>query len=241
MNNKIKNCGTLAVIKNNNLLEVRMSFFAKSFLVLTLSLFSAASIAQSAKATGRVGGINILDSSQMGWSTIMDSSLKMANKKELFIQASLECGLYTQTQVSGKKGQRDSSSASAEVKLRVLVDGQVVAPGEITYCSRSQELSAVLGGVLESCSDSNLDGTIEQAECEFSDEEIELVLKTMSANSFGFIAANLGAGDHRIQVQAKISSDSDSQNGSASALASIGHGSVLIEEVRAIQGDVFEF
>ena len=208
---------------------------------LVFVVFAGEAAAQSAKATGRVGGINILDSSQMGWSTIMDSQIKMANQKDLFIQASLECGLYTQTKVVGKKGSSDTSSASAEVKLRVLIDGKEVSPGQITFCSRQQELSAVLGGVLESCSDSNGDGTMSQDECEFSDEEIELVLKTMSANSFGFIAGDLSSGNHRIEVQAKIESDSSSTAGSSSAKASIGHGSVLINAVRAVKGDQFEF
>lgn len=212
------------------------------FFIISISmLFTGGALAQSAKATASVGNIGILDSQDMQWSTIMENDIRMANKKDLFMSASLECGLYTQTQVKGKQGERDSASAEAKVMLRVLVDGQEAKPGAIVYCERAQELTAVLGGVLEECTDANGDGTIMSDECLFSDEEIELVLKTMSANSFNFILDNLGSGMHNIKVQAKIESASESGQGSASAKASIGHGSIVIEEVRMTNDEVIDF
>ncbi len=212
------------------------------FILCTATLFISVNIsAQSSKATAAVGDIGILDSAQMSWSTVMSSKIRTANAKDLFMNVALECGLYTKTQVKGKKGESDASMANAKVMVRVMIDGKEAKPGKIVFCERQQDLSAVLGGVLESCTDSNLDGTIEQDECEFSDEEIELVLKTMSANSFNFILDNLRSGEHLVEVQAKIDSGSSAQQGSADARATIGHGSVLIEEVRMIKDQVIDF
>jgi len=43
----------------------------------------------------------------------MSSKIKIANEKDLFMNVALECGLYTQTLVSSKRGISDTSIASA--------------------------------------------------------------------------------------------------------------------------------
>lgn len=219
----------------------------KSILFITLiasllipSLVSAESL-PSAKATARVGNISLLDAERMDWSTIMSSKIKTSNKKELMMNVSLECGLATKTRVKSKRGESDTSSAEASVLVRVLVDGKEAAPGVISFCKRSQELTAVFGGVMESCTDANGDGTITIDECIFTDEELELVLNTMNANAFNFILANISTGVHEIKVQAKIGSKTSSMSGSAEAKGSIGKGAITIEEVRMIKNDAIEF
>ena len=213
----------------------------KNLLLMALLSLTLPTYGQSAKATAAVGNINILDSSDLGWSTIMEQDIRTSNKKDLFMDVSLECGLYTKTEVKGQKGSKDTSKAKAVVRVRVLVDGKEAKPGEVVFCEREQELSAVLGGVLESCTDSNGDGTIISDECLFSDEEISLMLKTMTANSFNFILDNMGSGRHHVEVQAQIQSKSEAGQGSASAKASIGKGSVVIEEVRMIKDELIDF
>ena len=59
----------------------------------------------------------------------------------------------------------------------------------------------------------------------------------MSANSFNFIAPDLEAGIHKVEVKATCVSAAWSENGNAGAIAAIGLGSVTIEEVRMIQGE----
>jgi hypothetical protein len=191
----------------------------------------------SAKATARIGGVNLLDETAVDWRTIMASKLKTANKRDLLMNASIECGLATQTEVKGQKGNKDTSTAKATIQLRILIDGQPAEPGPITFCQRTQELTAVFGGVLESCQDRNGDGVFSSDECEFSDKELNLVLNTMNANAFNFIAPNVSSGTHTIELQAKIATDTSSQNGSAEALASIGHGAMTIESVRMIENE----
>ena len=63
----------------------------------------------------------------------------------------------------------------------------------------------------------------------------------MNANSFNFILDDLGSGVHMVEVQAQIKSASSSQNGTAEARASIGKGSVTIEQVRMFKDDPIEF
>jgi hypothetical protein len=192
----------------------------------------------SAKATAQVGTIAILNTTEMDWTTIMSNTIKTPNQKDLFIDVSLECGLYTDTKVKGKGGDPLVAEAMSAVMAQVLIDGQEAYPGAVNFCRRSQELKAVFGGVFESCYDENGDGIIEYWECEFSDEELELVLDTMNANAFNFIQDDLGPGDHVIEVQAMISSTVGYEDPNfADAHASIGKGSVTVEEVRMIQNE----
>jgi hypothetical protein len=185
----------------------------------------------STKASAFFGDIAILDSAELSWSNIMTTRIKTSNGKTLFINPSLECGLYTQTTVRSQRGRKDTSTASATVQMQVLVDGVPAQPGVVVYCSRIQQLSGTLGGILQSCSDVDGDGTTTAEECELSDEEISLLLNTMDATSFNF-GADVGAGVHTVTVQAKISTSTSRQTGSATALATIGKGAVVVTEQR---------
>jgi hypothetical protein len=185
----------------------------------------------STKAAAFFGDIAILNSTDLAFTTIMKTQIKTSNNKTLFINPSLECGLFTQTTVRSKNGTKDTSTASATIQMQVLVDGVAAQPGVVIYCSRTQQLSATLGGILQSCTDVNGDGTTTASECQFTDEEISLLLSTMDAASFNF-GATLGTGVHEIAVQAKISTSTSAQTGSAEAFATIGKGSVVVTEQR---------
>jgi hypothetical protein len=201
-----------------------------------LGLASTSALAQSAKATAKVGDVNVLNQTSFGWTTILSNTIKTANQKDLFIDVSLETGLYTQTKVRSN-GNKDTSSADATIKVQVLVDGVPAYPGDVVFDQRSQTLSATLGGILENCTDSNGDGDIDLNDCTLAPEEIELILDTMAAHSFNFIMDDLGPGEHAVEVQAMISTSGSSGAGSASANATIGNGSVTVEEVRLIKGE----
>jgi len=107
------------------------------------------------------------------------------------------------------------------------------------YCDGATGYGVNPGEGTETC----LDGVI-TLPCEFTlaDEEIELVLDTMSAHHFNFVVKNLESGMHTIEAQVKIVTDGDSENGSWSAKAGVGKGSLTIEEVRATNSpDGIEF
>jgi hypothetical protein len=173
---------------------------------------------------------------------VLKSFIHTSNKKELLIGVSLETGVYTQTKVKGKNGSSDESNAWAGVNVTVFVDGFPAEPGTVTFNMREQQMSAVLGGVIESCAFTptvNVDGTVDNSftveeDCIVTDEEIELIQRTMSAHHFNFVAPNLSSGDHHITVKAEIAS---AIAGSASATALVGKGSMTVESVRAINQD----
>jgi hypothetical protein len=210
-------------------------------LILGSNLASAQS-GPASKATMKMGGINILNKgSTGGFTTILKTQIKTSSQKDLMMNVALECGLLTRTKVSSKQGISDTSSAQASVKLRVMVDGREASPGEVVYCKRSQELSATFAGIMQSCTDTNADGTITQDECTWTAEELTLVLDTMNANSFNFGLLQVGTGLHNIEVQAAIESGTTVQFGAADANASIGKGSITVEEVRLIKDAVIDF
>ena len=190
--------------------------------------------------------------------------------KELFINPSLQCGIVTDTTVKSLNGSEDSAEARGTIRVRVQItapDGTVsyaqpnntgatADPAELNddglvYCDRIQTLKAKFSGL--NCTaapyeftdgdgdgvDDVVDGSVTCAD----PEELQLILKTLNANSFSFVRADVGSGVHTIRIQARTSANVgvSSANGSlAGAEAFIGAGSATIEEVRMIKGNTGE-
>jgi hypothetical protein len=198
--------------------------------------------------------------------------IKVPQGKELLIGVSAEVGLLTDTSIKGKDGGAAKAIAGASGVVVVVAHrvgdcepgegitcGAVALPGEITLNSRVQTLSATLGGVIESCIDSEVDGIIDVSEdCVVSDEEIGLILETVSANHFNFVAPNLDQGEYDItayfttRAEGTIDIDECTVGGDAEdtclggdgevfarahAEAFIGSYMVTVQEVRAVKGD----
>jgi len=211
-------------------------------LVLGAGVVWASNSQPASKATAQVGDINIINSTDMDWATILTQDIKTPNGKDLFIDVSLECGLYTMTHVKSKGGQKDRSMAEAVVKVQVLVDGEPAYPGGVVFSYREQTLSAKFMGIFtgECLEVDPVNHTVTINYTCLEPEELELILNTMSANSFNFIMDDLTSGVHTIEVQAMIVTDTDVQAGTAAAWATIGKGSVTIELVRMIKGEDIE-
>jgi len=218
---------------------VSISMVALLAIITVFGVASGQTSQPSSKVTAKVGDIAILDSEGMEWTTILSNNLKTANQKDLFVDVSLECGLYTDTLVKSA-GTKDTAKAEAGVYVRVLVDDAEMYPGEVVFCRRTQTLTALFGGIMESCTDLNGDGTITYDECIWTPEELELVLDTMNANSFNFILDDLTSGVHTVAVQARISTVAEAGAGVADAKATIGKGSVTVESVRLIKDEDIE-
>lgn len=185
----------------------------------------------SGKATVNVTDLTLIEETEaQAWTTVLSSTIKPpGGNQALFIDVSLMCGLYTQTQVQSKGGNKDTSSAEGTVTVRVLLNGDEAHPGEVVFCNRYQELSAELQGIIDV-----VDGSVVVTDY----ETIELIQRTMSANAFNFIADGLDPSTvYQIEVQALVGTDTDSGNGSASAAASVGKGSVTVDAVRLVKGD----
>jgi hypothetical protein len=206
--------------------------------VAFLSFGATTAFAQnpSAKFAAQATDLKVVEENNLDWKTVLETTIKTPNKKDLLIGASFQTGLFTRTQVKGKNGSTDSSTAKATLKVKVLVDEKAAYPGEVVYDSREQILSATLGGVIESCQDGS-DGSVPDGiinvptECVVTDEMIELLLDTMAAHHYNFVVANLGPGTHKVKVQVKVDTTNDTT--STRAVASWGPGSLTVEEVRA--------
>ncbi len=220
-------------------------------LVAALLLLPAVGFAQSAKSA--VGTVDLTlvpaissftNGNYVGvWRDVITSGLHTSQQKDLVIGASLEVGIFTDTQVSSQRGTKDTSSAEAQVQVRVVIDKgtpaeRIAAPGEVTFNRRKQDLIAQFGGVLQSCTDQDQDFTITIDECTFTDETLQLMLETLSAHAFFFILDDLGAGNHTVTVQARVSTGTYSEAGSANARAWVGKGSMSVEEARFVKGAV---
>lgn len=230
----------------------RMQALATASLAITLLAASAAGQSQpSSKVTAQVGLINVMDelsvttNSSGGtvgvWTDVLRNNLKTPNQKDVFIGVSLEVGLLTDTLVRSKNAVSDTSMSAAGVEVRVLIDGVEALPGTITFGRRTQTLTATFQGIIDGCLavDTNTWSVVIDPDC-VQPEELQLVLETMNANAFHFIAADLAAGVHTIQVQARINLGASAQAGSARARALIGHGAVTVESVRMIRNEDIE-
>ena len=118
----------------------------------------------SSKVTAKTANLTLLPKTTGtgDWQTLLSNTIKTSNMKDLFITASFEVGLFTQTLVSSKNMVKDTSTADANVQVRVMLDGKVVEPGQVVYGRRTQTLSATLdqpGWVPEHCARSSLRDT----------------------------------------------------------------------------------
>lgn len=209
--------------------------------ILAIALLTTTSaFAASAKFTANVGTMAVVSpmlatNDADDWTTVLSGQIHSATPKDLLIGVSLETSLLTDTLVRSSGGTKDTSTAESGIEVKVLVDGIEAAPGVVVFDKRKQQLSATLGGYYTNCTDTNLDGITDViTECQLAQEEIDLLLETTAAHHFNFIQANLGQGTHNIVVKSKISNNTVSTNGTASASALLGKGSLSVEEVQAV-------
>jgi len=200
----------------------------------------------SSKVTAKTANLTLLPETHVtgAWQTLLSNKIKTANQKDLFIHASFEVGLYTDTLVRSKGMVSDTSTAKATVKVRVVLDPgtaaeRVVEPGEVVYGRRSQTLSATLEGAIAGCLTiaTNIDGSLSivlDPLC-VQPEVVQLILDTMDAASFSFVAVNVPQGVHTVAVQAQIETSGTAQNGTFVATGMIGKGAVTVESVRLIK------
>ncbi len=179
------------------------------------------------------------------WQTVLEQAIKTANNHDLLISAAFEVGLLTDTTVNSKNMILDTSTATASVKVRALVDGVVVAPGEVVYGKRTQTLTAQLEGAIAGCLSiiTNSAGGLQiilDTNC-VQPEVIGLLTDSVSANSFQFAAPDLSAGFHDVQIQARIDALGGNQNGTFDAVALLGKGTLTAEAVRLVKDPLFPY
>ena len=193
----------------------------------------------AAKATAKIGYVYALEKEVP--TVILSQAIKTPNGKGLFIDVSVECGLLTNTLVQSKKGNKTTAKAEASVMVWVTVDGEYADPGHVTFCKRTQELTATFSGLLSACVDP-MTGIIDP-DCVaiLEPEEVGLILDTMTANSFNFYYGVELSGVHTVDVWAQIGTPVSviglDPGASFAAEALIGRGSVTIDLVRLIKDE----
>lgn len=237
----------------------RLSIVCLAF-VLAITFGFANAYAASAKATCQAGDLSEVQFHSYG--TIFEQIIHTASQKDLFVDVSLECGLTTNTKVMSKVLEKALATAEAAVMVRVLVDpvfdseGNVLniedalaTPGEVTFARRHQTLIAEFAGDISGAL-SIVDGALVIDETLIAPETLQLILDTMTANSFNFMFADLAAGDHTVVVQANpIYIDTvdgqeinleDYEGSAGISKAYVGKGSVTVESVRMVKDEVVE-
>ncbi len=160
--------------------------------------------------------------------TLLETTIKTpgSGSTALLIRPSMVTGLFTKTKITQYLTE---ATAVAGVQVRVLIDGDVVAPGSnygkpagaedgwVFYDKRFQQLSSNLFGQIENC---GLDST---TEC-----YIQLVQSTLSAHSLDFVAGNVGVGDHTLKVEWRLQPSTETAN----EKACVGPGVLTVEQVK---------
>ena len=228
---------------------MRKSILIALAVVLVVALGAGVALAgngqPASKATAKVGDIAWLEEEEV-WTPILTQNIKTPNMKDLFIDVSLQCGIYTETVVLSKKMEKDLATAVGTISVRVkVVDtatddlvAYALPPFDggdgVVFAMRSQTLWAVLQGEVELITEPELGIII------VAPEEIGLILDTMDAHSFNFVAPDLPQGDHTIVVEARLDTYTElggTELGFAAADAAIGYGTVTIQQVRMIKGE----
>ncbi len=173
------------------------------------------------------------------WVTVLSGIIKTSQNKDMFISGSIEAGLFTETLVRSKNMKKDTSTAFVSIQVQALVDGSQVPPGVVTYAARTQTLSATLEGAIAGCLTivTNIDGSLSivlDENC-VTPEEIDLILSTLSAASFDFVAVDVPQGVHTVSLQARITTSTSSQLGSATAEGLVGKGTMIVTSVRLVK------
>ena len=230
-------------------------------IVLASAMFSITAMAQSAKFAAtyndsRFSVVSIIDSaSQPNDCNLNDgytyATIKVPQDKELLVGVSSEVLLITDTSIKGKAGGQARALAYAGADVTVGAcpveggDCKVAAPGSVILADRFQILEGTLGGVLTNCTDSNGDGDIDLNDCVLEDEEISLIIDSLTSHHFNFVLPNMDQGDYDIkaffgtEACNQISSDGDAE-AFAFAVAAIGKSMVTVQQVRATKNGIID-
>jgi len=213
-------------------MQMKKRVLVVSVALLSLALMASVASAQnpSAKFAATVSEAVLIPTggADVPFTPVLVNHLKTGSKKDLLIGASLQTGLITDTTVKSKGGDLSTAEAVAKIKVRVLVDGVAAHPAAVVYDARLQRLEAQFAGL--NCTASLITGLVTCTD----PEVLRLLLDTMGAHHFNFVAANLAAGDHTVVVEVAVDIAATATGGGlASAQAGVGVGSLTIEEVRA--------
>jgi hypothetical protein len=156
----------------------------------------------------------------------LNSIIKTSEKADLIISLTAECALTTDVKIKGS-GKEETSSSMAQIKIRVLVDGEEATPGEVVFAYRKMELKGLLWAP------ENFDPIDPENLLDLPEQYIEIYEETRTANAFNFIAKNVGSGVHTIEVQVMADASADFEGSRIGAV--LGKRTLVVEAVQMIQ------
>ena len=177
---------------------------------------------------------------------LLSTTIKTPNSGQtaLLIRPSLLTGLFTKTKVDNTT-LNGTATAIAGVRVRVLIDNKVVAPGAPVGCD------VTIGS--ETCPNSTISGN--DAGWVYYDKRfqqlstnipsflgpncstdpdvitpcyIDLILSTLNAGSFDFVVGDVGGGDHNLIVEWQL----EPSSAQANQAACVGPGVLTVEQVK---------
>lgn len=197
----------------------------------------AAAQAASSKFAAHVTGVLVTNGA--GGEGTLTVPIKTANKSDLLVGVSLQSSVLTETKTKGRSGETNLSVAEGKVDVCIEIDGGAhtdFAPDCVTFEMRRQTLETKLSGVLTCPGDDFCEVT--------DDEEVNLLLETMSANHFNFVVRDLSSGNHTVTATITGSTDTSCATADETCRAevAVGPGSITVEQVRATNdGEGIEF
>jgi hypothetical protein len=158
------------------------------FLGLPMGMVFAQSETAAELATQNVGPVNkVLTTS--AWTPLLAADFKKPVKKDLSIAVSLECGLFTGTDVD--------AFTDATVIVRVFMDGNLTAPGILHYCRKTNGLVPPFNG-LATCTSSSL------SSCGFSSADLAEIARNLRSHDFSVLLINIPSGIQHIRVEGSV-------------------------------------
>jgi hypothetical protein len=152
----------------------------------------------------------------------LSSIIKTSEKADLIIGVTAECALTTDVKIKGS-GKEETSESMAQIKIRVLVDGEEAEPGDVVFAYRKM----ILKGLLWGPDDVDPEGLLELPE-----QYIEIYEETRTANAFNFVAKNVGSGVHEIEVQVMTDTTEGFDGGAVGAV--LGKRTIVVEAVQMV-------
>jgi hypothetical protein len=169
------------------------------------------------------------------WTKIeaLDLAIKTGTPKDLVITVSLESSLMTQNKIKGS----GSTEAQASVDVLVKVDGEPVWVCD-TYGDRRDAIVVFNRRLVRLSGDLSHNVTVTPTgivEVEIEDHWLELYMETKSANSFSFIARDVGPNVSNVEVWVRAWGygrvDPPDREEIADFLVTLGKASVVVDEV----------
>lgn len=196
---------------------------------------------RASKATAVVGNITWLDPNTRSWEPILDQPIKMAQHKDLFVDVSMLCGLFTQTEATAiSQGGWDEGEAVAKIMVRVYAEDEDLVKH---WASPTAGFGNETAGIIFAMRQQNLWAQLNTYNVT-DNMTIGLALDTMDAHAFNFIIPDLDSGEYNVVIEAMtyseppVAAKGRNKGAGDAAWAGIGFGSVTIEQVRMAKDTV---